>query len=53
MTLEPNANPTVRTYQDALFQQGIPITAFEVDDITSGCAGSAFGSRCRRRTRLR
>jgi glyoxylase I family protein len=33
LVLEPNANPTAKTYQESLFQQGIPITAFEVDDI--------------------
>jgi catechol 2,3-dioxygenase-like lactoylglutathione lyase family enzyme len=33
LSLEPNANPAARTYQDALFRQGIPATAFEVDDI--------------------
>lgn len=33
LVLEPNANPAGKTYQEALFQQGIPITAFEVDDI--------------------
>jgi glyoxylase I family protein len=31
--LEPNANPAAKTYQEALFKQGIPMTAFEVDDI--------------------
>jgi predicted enzyme related to lactoylglutathione lyase len=33
LSLEPNVNPAARTYQEALFQQGIPITAFEVDDL--------------------
>lgn len=33
LSLEPNANPAAKTYQSALFEQGIPITAFEVDDI--------------------
>ena len=33
LVLEPNANPAAKTYQEALFKQGIPITAFEVDDI--------------------
>jgi glyoxylase I family protein len=31
LSLEPNANPAGKTFQDALFKQGIPITAFEVD----------------------
>lgn len=33
LSLEPNANPAAKTYQEALFEQGIPITAFEVDDV--------------------
>lgn len=35
LTLEPNANPAAKTYQVALFEQGIPITAFEVDDVSA------------------
>lgn len=33
LSLEPNANPIAKTYQEALFKAGIPITAFEVTDI--------------------
>jgi predicted enzyme related to lactoylglutathione lyase len=33
LSLEPNANPAGRTFQEALFKQGIPIAAFEVDDL--------------------
>lgn len=33
LSLEPNANPAGKTYQEALFSQGIPATAFEVDDV--------------------
>ena len=33
LSLEPNANPVAKTYQEALFEQGIPINAFEVDDL--------------------
>lgn len=33
LVLEPNANPAGKTYQEALFSQGIPATAFEVDDV--------------------
>ncbi len=33
LTLEPNANPAAATYQKALFEAGIPLTAFAVDDI--------------------
>ncbi len=35
LSIEPNVNPTAKTYQEALFEQGIPITAFEVDDVQS------------------
>jgi catechol 2,3-dioxygenase-like lactoylglutathione lyase family enzyme len=33
LVLEPNSNPASKTYQQALFEQGIPVTAFMVDDI--------------------
>lgn len=33
LVLEPNENPAAKTYQQALFKQGIPLTAFAVDDI--------------------
>ena len=33
LSLEPNVNPAAKAYQAALFEQGIPITAFEVDDL--------------------
>src|SRR6476469_4527583 len=33
LVLEPNANPASKTFQEAIFKQGIPLTAFEVDDI--------------------
>jgi len=33
LVLEPNANPAGRTFQEALFAQGIPATAFEVADV--------------------
>lgn len=33
LVLEPNANPAAKTFQEALFKQGIPITAFEVDKL--------------------
>lgn len=33
LVLEPNANPAAKTYQQALFAQGIPLTAFEVTDL--------------------
>ena len=33
LVLEPNANPAAEAYQRALLEQGIPATAFEVDDV--------------------
>lgn len=33
LVLEPNANPAGRTFQEALFAQGIPATAFESADV--------------------
>ena len=33
LALEPNANPAGKTFQDAMFAQGIPLAAFEVSDI--------------------
>jgi catechol 2,3-dioxygenase-like lactoylglutathione lyase family enzyme len=33
LVLEPNTNPAGLAYQKALFEQGIPFTAFAVDDI--------------------
>lgn len=38
LALEPNANPAGRTFQAALFAQGIPATAFESADIRAECA---------------
>ena len=33
LALEPNANPASKEFQSQLFKQGIPWTAFEVDDV--------------------
>jgi catechol 2,3-dioxygenase-like lactoylglutathione lyase family enzyme len=33
LSLEPNANPAAKTFQEAMFSQGIPLAAFEVGDI--------------------
>ncbi|HEX6291777.1 MAG TPA: VOC family protein [Herpetosiphonaceae bacterium] len=33
LVLEPNNNPAARTYQQAIFEQGIPITSFSVDNV--------------------
>ena len=33
LVLEPDSNPAAKAYQKALLEQGIPATAFEVDDI--------------------
>jgi predicted enzyme related to lactoylglutathione lyase len=33
LLLEPSDNPATRTFKEALFQQGIPLASFAVDDI--------------------
>ena len=33
LALEPNANPAGKVFQEAMFEQGIPLAAFEVSDI--------------------
>ncbi|HJN52004.1 MAG: VOC family protein [Pseudomonadales bacterium] len=33
LLLEPNLNPAALTYQQALFEAGIPLTSFAVDEI--------------------
>lgn len=33
LVLEPNANPAGKAFQEAMFAQGIPVTAFETGDI--------------------
>ncbi len=33
LLLSPNANPTSKTYQKSIFEQGIPTTSFAVDDV--------------------
>lgn len=33
--LEPNVNPAGKAFQQAMFAQGIPITAFEADDLAA------------------
>ena len=35
LALEPNANPAGKTFQEAMFSQGIPLAAFEVTDLAS------------------
>ena len=35
LALEPNANPAGKAFQAAMFEQGIPIAAFEVDDLAA------------------
>ena len=35
LALEPNANPAGKAFQTAMFEQGIPIAAFEVDDLAA------------------
>jgi catechol 2,3-dioxygenase-like lactoylglutathione lyase family enzyme len=44
LALEPNANPAAKTFQAAMFSQGIPLAAFEVSDIAGEFARlSALG----------
>jgi glyoxylase I family protein len=33
LVLEPNVNPAALAFQTAMHEQGIPLTAFQVDDI--------------------
>jgi catechol 2,3-dioxygenase-like lactoylglutathione lyase family enzyme len=33
LSLEPNANPAGKAFQEAMFTKGIPLAAFEVSDI--------------------
>ena len=33
LSLEPNANPAAKAFQEAMFTQGIPLAAFEVSDL--------------------
>lgn len=33
LLLEPNDNPAARTFQEAMFGQGIPATSFAVEDV--------------------
>ena len=38
LALEPNQHPAVRTFQEALVTDGIPFTAFSVDDLEAEVA---------------
>ena len=38
LVLEPNANPAGKAFQEAMFAQRIPITAFEVSDMDAEVA---------------
>jgi glyoxylase I family protein len=56
LALEPNANPAAKTFQKAMFDQGIPIAAFEVSDLATEfqrlkTKGVAFTKTPRRRGR--
>lgn len=33
LVLEPSSNPAAKTFKKALFEQGIPLTAFAVEDV--------------------
>jgi predicted enzyme related to lactoylglutathione lyase len=35
LLLEPNQNPAAKVFQKALYEQGIPLTSFAVEDIRS------------------
>lgn len=35
LSLEPNANPAGKAFQEAMFAQGIPVAAFEVSDLAA------------------
>jgi glyoxylase I family protein len=35
LVLEPNGNPAAKAYQEAMFEQGIPLTMFEVTDLAA------------------
>jgi len=35
LSLEPNANPAAKAFQEAMFEQRIPLAAFEVSDIAA------------------
>ena len=35
LVLEPNANPAGKAFQQAMFQQGIPLTAFESEGLAA------------------
>lgn len=37
LLLEPDENPAAKAFKKALFSQGIPLTAFQVDDIHKEC----------------
>jgi len=38
LALEPNANPAGKTFQEEMFKQGIPLTAFESADVHAEAA---------------
>ena len=38
LSLEPNANPAAKTFQEAMFAQKIPLASFEVSDLDADYA---------------
>lgn len=38
LLLEPNDNPAAQSFQQAMFEQGIPLAAFETDAIAQECS---------------
>ena len=37
LLLEPNDNPAAKTFQEAVFKQGIPLASFAVEDVQGEC----------------
>ena len=37
LLLEPSSHPAVKPYREAMFNDGIPLASFEVDDIEEEC----------------
>jgi hypothetical protein len=43
LALEPNGNPAAKAFQKAMFEQKIPLAAFEVDDLAAEFARLSDG----------
>ena len=53
LALEPNANPAGKAFQTAMFAQGIPVAAFEVDDIAGEFKRLTGQASCLQQSRRR